>query len=110
MPSGRWKGPEKRSRTVLEARFDSVVAFVAIWTLGNPGGWSWPVSRAATATGELAVGADGFQGNTFSSKYTSEVSTTRGMLGTYTLYAPGVVRLRPRLMPTHARGSIRVFE
>eukprot|EP00965_Chrysotila_dentata_P249902 6209136-Pleurochrysis_carterae.AAC.1 len=31
------------------------------------------------------------------------------MLGTHTLYAPGVVRLRPRFMPTQARGSMRVF-
>eukprot|EP00965_Chrysotila_dentata_P106249 3508556-Pleurochrysis_carterae.AAC.1 len=34
----------------------------------------------------------------------------RGTLGTYTLYAPGDVRLRPRLMPTQARGSMRVLE
>eukprot|EP00965_Chrysotila_dentata_P039316 1307054-Pleurochrysis_carterae.AAC.1 len=33
----------------------------------------------------------------------------RGTLGTYTLYAPGEVRLWPRLMPTQARGSMRVF-
>eukprot|EP00965_Chrysotila_dentata_P126937 4198832-Pleurochrysis_carterae.AAC.1 len=71
MPSGRWKGPEKRSRTVLEAcagtcasetrvgRWsDLAAAFVTTLTLGKPGGWSLPVSRAATATGELAVGAD----------------------------------------------------
>eukprot|EP00965_Chrysotila_dentata_P025921 860074-Pleurochrysis_carterae.AAC.1 len=25
------------------------------------------------------------------------------------LYAPGEVKLRPRLMPTHARGSMRVL-
>eukprot|EP00965_Chrysotila_dentata_P168127 5552076-Pleurochrysis_carterae.AAC.1 len=109
MPSGRWKGPEKRSRTVLEAcagacasgtrvgrRSGIAAALVMTSTLGNPGGWSRPVSRAATATGGLTVGAGCFQGNAFSSKYTSE--------------APGVVRLRPKLMPTHARGSIRVFE
>eukprot|EP00965_Chrysotila_dentata_P256967 6212735-Pleurochrysis_carterae.AAC.3 len=109
MPSGRRKGPEKRSRIVLEA-LAGAVAFGAFWTLGSPGGWSWPVSRAATATVELIADADGFHGKTFSSKYTSEVSTTHGTLGTYTLYAPGRVRLRPRLMPTQARGSIRVFE
>eukprot|EP00965_Chrysotila_dentata_P066449 2199909-Pleurochrysis_carterae.AAC.2 len=45
-----------------------------------------------------------------SSKYTSEVRTTRGTLGTQILYAPGVVRLRPRFTPTQARGSMRVFE
>eukprot|EP00965_Chrysotila_dentata_P175852 5805070-Pleurochrysis_carterae.AAC.1 len=32
------------------------------------------------------------------------------MLGTHTWYAPGLSRLRPRLIPTHARGSMRVFE
>eukprot|EP00965_Chrysotila_dentata_P254613 6211939-Pleurochrysis_carterae.AAC.2 len=109
MPSGRWKGACALG-TRVGRWSDSAAVFGAALTLGNPGGWSRPVSRATTATGELAAGADGFQGNTFSSKYTSEECTTRGMLGIYTLYAPGVVRLRPRLMPTHARGSIRVFE
>eukprot|EP00965_Chrysotila_dentata_P154888 5118322-Pleurochrysis_carterae.AAC.1 len=41
---------------------------------------------------------------------TSEVVTVRGTLGTQTWYAPGLSRLRPRLMPTHARVSMRVFE
>eukprot|EP00965_Chrysotila_dentata_P050318 1667217-Pleurochrysis_carterae.AAC.1 len=98
MPSGRRKGPEKSSRTVLEDKaglggpggavgeglaLDASV--VVIVTLGRPGGWSWPVSRAAVATVDLVIGEDGFQGKVFSSKYTSEVSTTRGTLGTYML-------------------------
>eukprot|EP00965_Chrysotila_dentata_P118014 3901067-Pleurochrysis_carterae.AAC.1 len=98
MPSGRRKGPEKSSRTVLEDKAGlggpgvavgvglplgaSVGAIVA---LGRPGGWSWPVSRAAVATVILLIGEDGFQGKVFSSKYTSDVSTTRGTLGTYML-------------------------
>eukprot|EP00965_Chrysotila_dentata_P025276 840120-Pleurochrysis_carterae.AAC.1 len=32
------------------------------------------------------------------------------MLGTQTWYAPGLSRLRPRLTPTQARGSMRVLE
>eukprot|EP00965_Chrysotila_dentata_P036372 1211378-Pleurochrysis_carterae.AAC.1 len=64
----------------------------------------------AVATVVMAAAGVGFHGNTFSSKYTSDVSTTRGTLGTKTLYAPGVVRLRPRLTPTQARGSMRALE
>eukprot|EP00965_Chrysotila_dentata_P226163 6195233-Pleurochrysis_carterae.AAC.3 len=30
--------------------------------------------------------------------------------GNHTVYAPGVVELRPRLTPTHALGSMRLFE
>eukprot|EP00965_Chrysotila_dentata_P055065 1827046-Pleurochrysis_carterae.AAC.3 len=41
---------------------------------------------------------------------TSEVATTRGTLGTYTLYAAGEVRLRPRFISTQARGSMRALE
>eukprot|EP00965_Chrysotila_dentata_P070930 2344338-Pleurochrysis_carterae.AAC.2 len=40
----------------------------------------------------------------------AQVKTTRGMLGTQTLYAPGEVRLWPKFMPTQARGSMRGFE
>eukprot|EP00965_Chrysotila_dentata_P076582 2528540-Pleurochrysis_carterae.AAC.3 len=77
---------------------------------GRPGGWSPPASCTAVAIGVVVVVGEGFQGNTFSSKYTSDVSTTRGTLGTKTLYAPGVVRLRPKFTPTQARGSMRALE
>eukprot|EP00965_Chrysotila_dentata_P212932 6187332-Pleurochrysis_carterae.AAC.1 len=55
IPSGRWKGPEKRSRTVLEAiaglgmsgtsvgsRVVLGVGLGATGALGRPGGWSCP--------------------------------------------------------------------
>eukprot|EP00965_Chrysotila_dentata_P028205 938153-Pleurochrysis_carterae.AAC.1 len=81
MPSGRRKGPEKRSNTVLEASagfedsgmhdgrdFSLSERVGAIGTVGSPGGWSWPVSRLAAATLGLAVGEAGVQGKVFSSK------------------------------------------
>eukprot|EP00965_Chrysotila_dentata_P125184 4138315-Pleurochrysis_carterae.AAC.2 len=81
IPSGRWKGPEKRRRTVMEAIaglggsgtcVGSCVVLgvdlVAVGALGRPGGWSCPVSVAAVATGRLDEVGACFQGNVFSSK------------------------------------------
>eukprot|EP00965_Chrysotila_dentata_P044980 1494114-Pleurochrysis_carterae.AAC.1 len=80
MPSGRRNGPEKSGSTVLEDKAGKgglggeVVEGVAsapagaIVAMGSPGGWSWPVSRAAVATVEPETGVDGFQGKVFSSK------------------------------------------
>eukprot|EP00965_Chrysotila_dentata_P171520 5660537-Pleurochrysis_carterae.AAC.1 len=81
MPSGRRNGPEKSSSTVLEDKagiggsggevgegLALRVSVGAIVALGSPGGWSWPVSRAAVATVESLTGEDGFQGKVFSSK------------------------------------------
>eukprot|EP00965_Chrysotila_dentata_P034667 1153882-Pleurochrysis_carterae.AAC.1 len=83
IPSGRWKGPEKRRRTVLEARADCLIdsgtcvgscvalgaSLVPFGALFRPGGWSRPVSVTAAATGRLEeVGVVCFQGNEFSSK------------------------------------------
>eukprot|EP00965_Chrysotila_dentata_P117152 3871582-Pleurochrysis_carterae.AAC.2 len=109
MPSGRWNGPEKRRSTVRDARagFGTSGTCVGIalcvrgpesrvGAAGSPGGWSVPVSGAAEAMGVLVTEGAGLHGKVFSSKYTSE--------------APGVARLRPRFMPTQARGSMRAFE
>eukprot|EP00965_Chrysotila_dentata_P051105 1694296-Pleurochrysis_carterae.AAC.1 len=48
-------------------------------------------------------------GKQASSKYTSDVTTMRKP-GTNTLKAPGELAFRPRFTPTHARGSMRVFD
>eukprot|EP00965_Chrysotila_dentata_P124196 4104605-Pleurochrysis_carterae.AAC.1 len=120
MPSGREKGPEKRMSTLREA--------FGVFLLGNwirrgganaasaqapegrvtPGGCvPWSSARCANPVrGELT----GNQGNVCSSKYTSDVTTVRPIVGTQILYAPGERMLRPRLMPIQARGSMRVFE
>eukprot|EP00965_Chrysotila_dentata_P026331 872685-Pleurochrysis_carterae.AAC.1 len=81
IPSERWKGPEKRRRTVLEAKTDLIefgtcvgscvvlgVSLVLFGVLGRPGGWSCPVSVTAVATGKLDEVGVCFQGNKFSSK------------------------------------------
>eukprot|EP00965_Chrysotila_dentata_P157008 5187192-Pleurochrysis_carterae.AAC.1 len=81
MPSGRRKGPENSSSTVLEASagFEgsgvdvSEGPFVgegagAGRPAGSPGGWSIPASRLIAATLGLAVGDAGFHGKVFSSK------------------------------------------
>eukprot|EP00965_Chrysotila_dentata_P098796 3266934-Pleurochrysis_carterae.AAC.1 len=81
IPSGRWKGPEKRRRTVLEAIAGLIesgtcvgscvvlgVSLVLPGALGRPGGWSCPVSVTAVATVKLDEVGVCFQGNKFSSK------------------------------------------
>eukprot|EP00965_Chrysotila_dentata_P132824 4391892-Pleurochrysis_carterae.AAC.2 len=81
MPSGRRKGPEKSSSTVLEASagfedsgvkvsegFFSDEGVGAGRPAGSPGGWSSPASRLIAATLGLAVGEAGFHGKVFSSK------------------------------------------
>eukprot|EP00965_Chrysotila_dentata_P237696 6202065-Pleurochrysis_carterae.AAC.1 len=95
MPSGRRKGPEKSRSTVHEACAGlatsepssgpserSVEGGTVLEAMGIPGGWSHPVSLGADVTVALVAVAVCFQGYVFSSKYTSEVSTTRGTLGT----------------------------
>eukprot|EP00965_Chrysotila_dentata_P026552 879686-Pleurochrysis_carterae.AAC.1 len=80
MPSGRRKGPEKSSRTVLEDKAgiggpgDSVAEGLVsdasvggVVTLGRPGGWSCPVSSAAVAIFDSVAGTEGFHGKEFSS-------------------------------------------
>eukprot|EP00965_Chrysotila_dentata_P073776 2436775-Pleurochrysis_carterae.AAC.1 len=113
MPSGRWKGPEKRSKTVLEECAGAGVSGARVGRLhGQPG-------RLVEA---VVVGGDGDRrvdcwsgrfpgervfievnlGGEYDARHTGHVHVVRT--------CPGVVRLRPRLMPTHARGSMRVFE
>eukprot|EP00965_Chrysotila_dentata_P249985 6209192-Pleurochrysis_carterae.AAC.1 len=81
IPSGRWKGPENRRRTVLEEIAGLLesgtcegsgpelgASLVPCGACGRPGGWSCPVSATAVATGAFDDVCSCFQGNVFSSK------------------------------------------
>eukprot|EP00965_Chrysotila_dentata_P184974 6106493-Pleurochrysis_carterae.AAC.3 len=106
MPSGREKGPEKSTSTRREALSAS---FFGTWTrCGEVNAASAEAKEGAATLGghepsssaRCAISVrdelKGSQGNDCSSKYTSD--------------APGDRMLQPRLMPTQARGSMRVFE
>eukprot|EP00965_Chrysotila_dentata_P035218 1171445-Pleurochrysis_carterae.AAC.2 len=62
----------------------------------------WASDRAAVASGR--------QGKANSLKYTSDVVTILPTEGKHTLYAPGDSQLRPRLIPTQVRISMRALE
>ena len=81
-------------------------------TDGVPGGWE-------SSIGGVVGGGDSRSscrsprsrnGKWPSSKYASDVTTMRPAEGTRMLYAPGERELRPKLIPTQARGSMVVFE
>ena len=136
MPSGLSYGPEKRSSTRREAGAPASASNElprlpakpaeggevgaagveggggAGTVEGVPGGW---VSSTGGAVGggvsrSSCLSPRSRNGKCPSSKYASEVTTIRPAEGTKILYAPGERALRPKLIPTQARGSMVVFE
>eukprot|EP00965_Chrysotila_dentata_P147444 4867188-Pleurochrysis_carterae.AAC.1 len=97
MPSGRRKGPENNRRTRRD-----LLAAPTTWSAVRT---SWGAEFCCAASGRPG-GSDGKAGLV---KYTSDVTTTRRP-GTKTLKAPGECGFLPRLTPTQARGSMRVFD
>eukprot|EP00965_Chrysotila_dentata_P078798 2598531-Pleurochrysis_carterae.AAC.1 len=82
----------------------------------KPGGCC-PSSALGFATGgasrrgrESSGRSVGRHGKRVSSKYTSEELTMLREAGTQTVYAPGMLAVLQRWMPTSARGLIRVLE
>eukprot|EP00965_Chrysotila_dentata_P100406 3317802-Pleurochrysis_carterae.AAC.1 len=120
MPSGLEKSTKKSMSTLREVfgvlLLDGVIrrggtnAASAQVVEGRvmPGG-CLPSSSARCAN-PVRVEFTGSQGIVCSSKYTSDVTTTRPTVGTQMLYAPGERTLRPKLISIQARGSMRVFE
>eukprot|EP00965_Chrysotila_dentata_P012652 417719-Pleurochrysis_carterae.AAC.1 len=115
MPSGRRKGPEnnRRTRRDLLAAPTTWSAMRTSWgeefccsASGRPGGSDGKAGCGGTPTALVLVEGAGDQGKQVSSKYTSDVTTTRRP-GTKTLKAPGECGFLPRLTPTQARGSMR---